>query len=362
MGPAVGGGTTILYVDDEEMARKYFTRALSDDHAVLTANGVDQALAILATPGHSIGVLVTDYRMPGQSGGILLRHVTEHYPQLVCMLVTAYADKEVLLDSINGADVFRVLEKPLELTQLRHALRLAVNRALERQTRLANLEAIEEATAFLAQELNTPLNTVLEMARKIERYAQPGGEIAPAATRAHDNARYCLQVLTSFVKTVRVAHGSMATRGVQTVRSAVQVVDALLDTYPLQSAQRKMMRVELREDFPITASTNSVSLVLSSVLGNALRALEGRADGEIQIAILVEGVPRILIRDNGTGIAPEIMGQLLVNPVTTHAESGATGWGLIFCQRLMQSIGGNLLVESEAGLSSTVTLMFPAIS
>lgn len=357
----VAGGAAILYVDDEDMACKYFQRAVQGEHPVLTAGSGEQALAILATPGNDVGVLVTDYRMPGLGGGALLRQASELYPHLVCILVTAYADKDVLMDSINGADVFRVLEKPLHLTDLRQALRQAVSRARDRQLRLANLEAVKEASTFLTHELQQPLTTLAELARRIERRAQPGGEIAPAAHQLQDTARYCLHVLTSFEKSIHVAHSSIAARGLQGVRTAVQVVDALLDTYPLTNAQRNMLRLEVRENFPVTASPNSVSLVLSSVLGNALRALEDRGDGDIQIVVLVEGKPCIIIRDNGPGIPAEIFAQLSVDPATTHAASGGSGWGLIFCQRLMQSIGGGMLVESEPGLSSTVTIMFPAV-
>lgn len=38
---------TILYVDDEEMACKYFARAAGSEHEVLSATGADEAIAIL---------------------------------------------------------------------------------------------------------------------------------------------------------------------------------------------------------------------------------------------------------------------------------------------------------------------------
>jgi CheY-like chemotaxis protein len=83
---------TVLYVDDEDMARKYFGRAFGNEYRVLTAPGVDAALALLAE--HEVDVLVTDYRMPGKAGGELLREVERSWPGLVRILVTAYADKE----------------------------------------------------------------------------------------------------------------------------------------------------------------------------------------------------------------------------------------------------------------------------
>jgi two-component system response regulator PhcR len=42
-----------------------------------------------------------------------------------------------------------------------------------------------------------------------------------------------------------------------------------------------------------------------------------------------------------------------------HADSGGHGWGMIFCQRIMQSFGGNIDVQSVLGQSTTVALNFP---
>lgn len=361
--PGMGGSSAILYVDDEEMARKYFAMSVSGDYAVLTAPDMEQALNILAVPGHGVGVLVTDYRMPGRGGAALLRHVSQHHPHLVCLLVTAYADKEVLLDSLNGAEVFRVLEKPIDLPQMRHALRLASARARERQARRDNLLAIEETLGFLAHELNTPLATIANFARGIERRSNlSGDDIQQAASLVHDNARYCLTVLDSFISSVKLAHGAVNAPGVQAVHSAARLLRSLLDAYPLSAEQRAMIQCDIAQDFAVTALPNCVALVLSSILSNSLRALQGQPDARLCFTVLVDVTPQIRIHDNGPGIAPEVLARLLADPVTTHAHSGGSGWGLIFCQRIMQSFGGSIAVQSEPGLSTTVVLNFPAIT
>ena len=361
--PGMGGSSAILYVDDEEMARKYFAMSVSGDYAVLTAPDMEQALNILAVPGHGVGVLVTDYRMPGRGGAALLRHVSQHHPHLVCLLVTAYADKEVLLDSLNGAEVFRVLEKPIDLPQMRHALRLASARARERQARRDNLLAIEETLGFLAHELNTPLATIANFARGIERRSNlSGDDIQQAASLVHDNARYCLTVLDSFISSVKLAHGAVNAPGVQAVHSAARLLRSLLDAYPLSAEQRAMIQCDIAQDFAVTALPNCVALVLSSILSNSLRALQGQPDARLCFTVLVDVTPQIRIHDNGPGIAPEVQARLLADPVTTHAHSGGSGWGLIFCQRIMQSFGGSIAVQSEPGLSTTVVLNFPAIT
>ncbi|MFP3758746.1 hybrid sensor histidine kinase/response regulator, partial [Cupriavidus sp. SIMBA_020] len=81
---------------------------------------------------------------------------------------TAYADKDMLLNTVNTGNVFRILEKPLRMEAVRDVLQQAVARYTERETRQQRLLAMDETLAFLAHELNTPLATIALFARTIE--------------------------------------------------------------------------------------------------------------------------------------------------------------------------------------------------
>ncbi len=356
---------SVLYVDDEDMARKYFARAVGNEYEVLTAADADEAIGMLRGAGARTVILVTDFRMPGRDGGDLLRQVAEEFPQVVRILVTAYADKDVLLQTVNSGEVFRILEKPLSVGDVRNVLRLAVERSRERALRQHRLMAIDETLAFLAHELNTPLAAIANFARGIEgrvaaEYsAQRQGEIGQAASAMHDNAQYCLAVLSSFLQSVRSSAGSAPAQEPGAEVSAGALVASLLDTYPFTGDQRNWVQVEMHGDFPVQTLPNCVALVLSSVMSNALRAL-GDVDAPL-LRFVVVGKPRREIRicDNGPGIPPEVMERLLVDPVTTHAGAGGSGLGMIFCNRVMQSFGGGIRIASASGAGTTVTLDFP---
>lgn len=117
----------ILYVDDEEMALKYFRRAVGNDFTVHTAGDVEEGLAILQEKGDQIGVLVTDQRMPGQSGVDLLKKVRDRWPHIVRLLTTAYADLEDAIEAVNRGEIFRYITKPWDIK----ALRAEINQAME---------------------------------------------------------------------------------------------------------------------------------------------------------------------------------------------------------------------------------------
>ncbi|MET0355657.1 MAG: hybrid sensor histidine kinase/response regulator [Cellvibrio sp.] len=356
--------TTILYVDDEEMACKYFARMLETEFNVITASGVDEALEILER--EYVGVLVTDYRMKGKDGGDLLREVALSFPHLVCILVTAYANKDVLLDTVNASEIFRILEKPLDANQIREVLHLATNLARDRATHKQRLVAINETLAFLSHELNTPLATISNYAHHLKnRVAEVSPKVAElteiesAIAAMQNNARYCMKVIATLTASAQSADNLPNTHA---EISAHKLVASLIDTFPLTPTQRSFIHINVDEDFIVKALSNIVSLVLSSILNNSLRALQDQAAPKLGISIFVNNnIPQIVIADNGCGIAPEILARLLTEQVTTHANDGGSGWGLILCKRIMQAFSGNIVIHSELGQGTTVTLSFPAI-
>jgi two-component system, response regulator PhcR len=356
---------TLLYVDDEELACKYFARTVGADYDVLLARSSDEASAVLQQDSARIAVLVTDFRMPGRNGGDLLRQVAQEYPHIVRILVTAYADKDVLLQTVNAGEVFRILEKPLTPAIVRETLRVAFDRFHERALQNQRLMAMGETLAFLAHELNTPLAAIALNARSIENRTDgehdSDGEIAGAARSMRESAQYCISVVSSFWRSVHNGHRRLAGGDPRNEITAHGLIAALLDTYPFASTQRTWVEVEVAGDFPVLTQPNCVALVLSSLLSNALRALADVPAPSVRFTVIAEPEPGIRICDNGPGIPPEVKASLLTDPITTHAKSGGNGLGLILCNRVMQSCGGGIRIESTPGGGTTVMLDFPQI-
>lgn len=120
------GRYAVLFVDDEEKARKYFRLAYGKDFRVLTADGVPAALEILEREGDEIAVLITDQRMPGQQGVDLLKRARCEWPNMVRMLTTAYSDLDDAIAAVNRGEILRYITKPWDLESLRAELRHGV--------------------------------------------------------------------------------------------------------------------------------------------------------------------------------------------------------------------------------------------
>ena len=125
----------VLYVDDEEQALKYFRKGLEKDFRVLTANGVLEALMLLDTQAESIGVVITDQRMPGRTGVDLLTEVRQKWPGIVRILITAYADIDSAIAAVNAGSIYKYITKPADFNQLRSILTEAMKMHLSRRDR-----------------------------------------------------------------------------------------------------------------------------------------------------------------------------------------------------------------------------------
>ena len=118
---------TVLVVDDEQTTREALGVLLRQEgFAVELAESGEDALKHLARVAPD--VLITDLRMPGMDGVALLERAREHNPDLIVLLMTAYADVETGIRAMQaGAEDY--LTKPLRIEELI----VILGRALERR-------------------------------------------------------------------------------------------------------------------------------------------------------------------------------------------------------------------------------------
>jgi two-component system, response regulator PhcR len=370
----------VLFVDDEPTSRKWFARTFSDEFNVVTAGGASEALSLLGERSDEFAVLITDYRMPERDGVKLLQAVQRDYRHLVRLLATAYAGKDVAIAAVNEGKVLRILEKPLDDAVTREALREAVAlhraQALEKAMNDGRAAAMRETLGFLAHELNTPLATVRGcVSAVVARHQTPPGapprmvqfaedqpgEIMDALERAERRALYCQSLVSTFVQSARDAYPGATP---QTV-GAGALVKALLDEFPFEENERSWVRSHTVKDFSLPGRRDLLYLVLCTLTKNALLALRGSHQPSLSVELGHEesgsSAPRRWIRfsDNGPGIEPHVLAKLTHEPVTTRAHAGGNGMGLMFCQRVMRSIGGAIEIHSILGQGTAVCLYFP---
>jgi two-component system response regulator PhcR len=376
------GAHAILMVDDEPQACKWFARLYGDEFVVLTAGSVDEALAVLAQRGHEVAVLLTDYAMPQRDGVALLSEARQLYPHVARLLVSAYADKDVAMSAVNQGHVERILEKPLDEALTRQSLRDALQACQERARERALLDrraaTLRETLGFLAHEVTTPLATVRGyLSAMRERHQSPEGDSGVAHIQqqkpgdvlfmieaAQRRAEYAQSLVSTFVQTARDAYQP---DGAPSLRAS-DLVQAVRDEYPFDHDEALWLTSDLGDDFVLPGRRDLLYLVLCTLVKNALLALrpDPPAQPNVHVVLVREAPapglpvqPAIQVRDNGPGIPAEVLGRLTLEPLTTRASVGGSGMGLVFCRRVMTSLGGSIVVRSELGQGACVSLYFP---
>jgi response regulator RpfG family c-di-GMP phosphodiesterase len=127
------GRAVVLVVDDDAAVGRALQETLEAEFQVHAVTRPDAALAELAQ--HPVAVLLADQQMPGMGGVELLAETHRLHPDVVSVLITAYANLDTALQAINAARAFAFLTKPWDVDELLVVVRRAVNahRALRQQ-------------------------------------------------------------------------------------------------------------------------------------------------------------------------------------------------------------------------------------
>ena len=116
----------ILFVDDEANTRKYFRRLFGEKFRILEAEDGVEALVVFRQHANEIGIIVTDQRMPNETGVGFLSKIADDYPDIIKILSTAYSDIDAAIGSVNQGGIFRYMTKPWDIPQLEVTLRRAM--------------------------------------------------------------------------------------------------------------------------------------------------------------------------------------------------------------------------------------------
>lgn len=119
--------TRILIVDDEPHVISALVRGLDEEPYLITgAHGGKEALGLMAEQRYK--VVISDEKMPGMDGAEFLGAVKDLYPETVRIMLTGHASVEATMRAVNSGEIYRFFTKPWDETELKLALRSAVEK------------------------------------------------------------------------------------------------------------------------------------------------------------------------------------------------------------------------------------------
>ena len=162
--------TRLLIVDDEASILKSLTRILAEEGLdILTAQSGTQALSLLES--HRVDLIISDQRMPHMTGIEFLTQVGQKYPDIISMMLTAYADIDVAIQAINDIGIYKFILKPWE----EYDLKMTIDKA-------KRLSGLMKTNTILNQKmLESSDKTVfaVKQPQKTSDKAGPAGKIDP---------------------------------------------------------------------------------------------------------------------------------------------------------------------------------------
>jgi diguanylate cyclase (GGDEF)-like protein len=143
---------------------------------VLTANSPAVAREVFERA--AVDIILSDQRMPDESGVQLLEWVRCNYPRAVRLLMTGFAELEEAIEAINRARIFRYLFKPWKADDLLETMRSAAhtfeleqaNQELMEELQRLNAE-LEERIRERTQELEEAYHELEQKNKMLERLA-----------------------------------------------------------------------------------------------------------------------------------------------------------------------------------------------
>jgi len=107
----------ILFVDDDEAVRQMFQDRLAEEPFLLTtASSGQEALEKLET--FPADVVITDFRMPGMDGLVLLEEIRMHYPDIFVVVVTGHGTIQDAVKAMKDGAYDYIL-KPFDFDTIR---------------------------------------------------------------------------------------------------------------------------------------------------------------------------------------------------------------------------------------------------
>lgn len=311
----------------------------------------------------------------GIDGIETIRRAKDLDPNLLCVIVTAYQDRNI--DEINKifgesfSDRWDFMSKPFSQAEIIQKARNLISNSDRRKREKEYVEQIKQHQQNLIQ---------------VERLAAVGGM---ARTIAHEfgnilfriiaKAELALQVNTDAERSEALQmlstaseRANMILRNLQSMvsenveREHINPCVPLKESITLISTETKKFNIRVHEDIQdnipdLHINKAELGQVFLNILINAMHSIEEakKNSGDILVKVFNQnnGVSFQVV-DTGCGIRPENLAKVFQPLFTTKVGRG-NGLGLSVSRKIVEHHGGTLSVQSQVGKGTVFTVWLP---
>ncbi|WP_258171876.1 hybrid sensor histidine kinase/response regulator [Paenibacillus sp. MYb63] len=327
------GRATILAVDDDPVNLDVLVSILSTEpYDITTAGSGQEAMELLGT--RQWDLLITDVMMPNMSGYELTQKVREQFSmsELPVLLLTARSQPpDIYTGFASGANDY--VTKPVDAVELKYRIRALtlLNQSIQERLRM---EAAYLQAQIQPHFLFNTLNSLMVLSDIDTEHMRKLGE--------------------AFSSYLRISFNYLNTGELVKLSYELELVEAYLYIEKTRFEDRLSVVLNVEPDLPLLLPPLSIQPLIENAVRHGL--LSRNVGGTLCLSITRhEGYTRIEVKDNGKGMEPEKVAELL------HATPGGKGGiGIVNTnRRLLQRYGRGLSIVSEPGEGTMVSFDIP---
>jgi two-component system probable response regulator PhcQ len=377
----------VLYVDDEEKSLRMFAQAYGEEFRILTAPGAAEGHRLLEQHGATVGLLISDQRMPGEKGVQFLEKSRQTFPQMVRILATAYSDLDAAISAVNSGAIYKYVTKPWDPVEMRQVLRQALQFFLVQQERdqllrekLSNLHRLMIAdriisVGMLSAGLSHHIRNSLVAIRTFLDLAPvklAGEQVDLNQLRDPDYWRgFHAQVQGQIQRITEILGGlGVATESSPESALATIHIPQLLDR-TLAAAREQLLAARIRVSVdcapglpPIHADAAKLRHLFKLLIEDEIISLPPDTQIHIQAVSVPETAQRAALirlefRDNGPGLEAEDVRSIFDPFFIRTGDPQDLGINLMACYFIVHHHGGTINVQSQPGQGTAFTIELP---
>ncbi len=244
----------------------------------------------------------------------------------------------------------------------------AAKHASELERALERARAAEKARSMffsvVSHDIRTPLNAILGYSELLQKGTQGEAERIEALKSIRASGTTLLQLVDDVLDLAKMDAGKMTIRPEPVLLN--QLTDEVFSSFWRDASEKGVELVNRTDEVPtLMIDGHRFRQILFNLIGNAVKFTNR---GSVTVAAsYAEKTLVVSVADTGCGIAPDMLTRVLdpfvqaLDPSHAADRAGGTGLGLSICRRLVETMGGEIAVESELGWGSKFTVRIPGV-
>ena len=365
----------IVLADDDPIMRELARERLLDaGHSVRVASDGAEAFAILDAEGADL--VISDLDMPNLDGFGLTRRIRAA-PRLVDVpvIVITASDSGQAVDEAFAAGATSFLAKPINWTLFNHSVRFVL-RASEDRRALRDARDLAEAGAkfkdglmsVMSHELRTPLNAIIGFGQILsEQFNRDNDHLHQEyAEYVVEGGKRLLNSVSDMLLASDARSGPIVINEVDcTVGELIELARTSIEKAASLAEAEFSVAVQ-DPDLEICCDRSLISRALGKLLDNAVKFSPRGATITIGATLTKSGNLAFLVKDQGAGIAPERLAQLMQpfaqTDMSLRRSKEGLGLGLPLVQAIADAHKARFHLDSAPGEGSRAVLVMPASS